>query len=352
MSLLNEIIDIRITEIKGNSTTDDFNSLLILLDEVPTASYGAETIVKQYTDSKGIYEDFAAGTEARVIADKIFSQPYVPNKILLATTRAEEAETFTSLYNLVTSIRDDFKFIISSADEDSTILEVSLLAETNKKIYGVTSSQVTILDVASTTDILSQLKNLNRTRTFLFYSNPIAEQRDYYIEAALISYMSQYKVGAATWSYKELVNVKPLTLPESLRIVLQNKHGNYFSVFAGKGNTFFGTTTSGNYIDVIFAEDWLRQTIQDNLATLLTDQSAGKIPYTQAGIDIVGNNLRATMQQAVTNGVLNSNFKVILPDYLNVSLADKTARRLNNVRLEGTLAGAIHKISIDCVISF
>ena len=85
-------------------------------------------------------------------------------------------------------------------------------------------------------------------------------------------------------------------------------------------------------------------------AVLSVLRSSNKIPFTDDGIDTVGNALRGALRADVTDGIY-STFTVTTPAASAVSSADKAARSLTGVTFTATLAGAIHLTTITGTVS-
>ena len=63
--------------------------------------------------------------------------------------------------------------------------------------------------------------------------------------------------------------------------------------------------------------------------------------------------MKASLRAAVNQGILAADPAptVTVPKVADVSAADKTARLLPDMKFTGTLAGAIHKVTITGVVS-
>jgi len=84
--------------------------------------------------------------------------------------------------------------------------------------------------------------------------------------------------------------------------------------------------------------------VQEAVYTVFVNSD--KVPYTEAGLDIVKYNILAAMQRfegtADVPGLLTPGTSaVIMPTIASISNADKLARRLTGVRFTAELAGAI-----------
>ena len=109
---------------------------------------------------------------------------------------------------------------------------------------------------------------------------------------------------------------------------------------------------SGNeFIDVIVGRDWLAARIQESVYALLVNND--KVPFTDAGITMVGTQVKNELALGVNQGYLTDDPapEVILPKAADVPPSDKAARFLPNVQFTATLAGAIQKVQIQGYIS-
>jgi hypothetical protein len=110
-----------------------------------------------------------------------------------------------------------------------------------------------------------------------------------------------------------------------------------------------GIMVNGEYIDIIRGLDWLDNFMKTSLLTLF--QTNPKIPYTNNGIGLIENIVRASLDEAVSNNVINDDYIVTTPDSASVSLSDKATRTLRNVKFTATLTGAIQRVVINGNIS-
>ena len=200
-----------------------------------------------------------------------------------------------------------------------------------------------ILDPSKDTDIISQLKALNRERTFVVYHRNADLS---YPEAGWLGSMLAKDAGSATWAYKTLIGFESYALSEADITTIDNKHGNYYVPLSGRNIMLDGKTTSGEYIDVIQGLDWLTSQIKINIANsfILSD----KIPYTNPGIAVIESMLRNSLNAAADRDIIDKeSIKVTMPDVRNITKSDKQARRLPDVKFEARLSGAIHKVKVQ-----
>lgn len=155
--------------------------------------------------------------------------------------------------------------------------------------------------------------------------------------------------GTNTWAYKNLKGVIASDYSSSEISSLESDNANYYTTLGGLGTTLNGVMLNGEYIDIIRGLDWLDNFMKNNLLVLL--QTNPKIPYTNNGIGLIENSVRASLDQAVVNNVINDDYIVTTPDSADVPITDKAARILRNVNFTATLTGAIHRVVINGTIS-
>ena len=112
-----------------------------------------------------------------------------------------------------------------------------------------------------------------------------------------------------------------------------------------------GVVASGEYIDVIQGIDWIKATMQFRIFNRL--QQAAKVPYTDKGASVVEAEMKAVLTEAVERTILSEDPAPTtnIPKVGNVAPENKQARLFPDCKFEGTLAGAIHKVTINGTIT-
>lgn len=165
--------------------------------------------------------------------------------------------------------------------------------------------------------------------------------------------------GQQTWAFATLAGITVDTLTPTERGYLDGDRTNFYVELAGRNVILSSSATlpgggfvaSGEWIDVIHGTDWLRVRTQEDIATLILN--AGKLPFTQGGIDAVGAALSRRLKQAERIGfLLAGSSSVSVPNLADVSSADRQARTLNNVTASAQYASAIHKVALNISLSY
>lgn len=325
------------TALSGSTPTDIATALASAINantEVPVTAVGAGAVVTLTNDVAGT----GYGVE-------------VTQNLTLAN--AASTETITDSLAAVGNFPANwYGLVITSRDEDD-VLAAAAWAEANKKLFGTASSSTAILNAASTTDIAAQLQQANYFRTFGFYHGAAATQ---YIEAAIMSYMFTYYPGQETWALKRLAGITYDNLSEGDSLAARNKNFSTFEPFRNFSVTQQGKVSAGEWIDVIRLRDALEDQIKVSIAGAMI-RADGKVPYTDGGIQIILNALRAPLDLNVQRGgiappEMDENDRVIpsytvsAPRAASVPVNDKANRILRDVKFTARLAGAIHVVEV------
>jgi hypothetical protein len=243
---------------------------------------------------------------------------------------------------------DDWYFLITSFNSNAYVLAAAAWIETQKKQYLCDLDESdTVTLAAGGSDTAQDLETLGYDRTSVWYHPSSADM----LGSSICGVCAPIDPGGETWALKNVSGVSPVSFTSTQKTNLRNKTANSYRTVGSDGRTFDGVTVSGEYIDTIRGLDWLENDMQ--VAVFNAIAGAPKVPFTDAGIALVENEIRGSLSRAVAAGVLAADPKpdVSVPRAANVSSANKAARILPDVRFTGTLAGAIHSITINGTVS-
>jgi hypothetical protein len=240
----------------------------------------------------------------------------------------------------------DWYFLHTTANDAVTVKEAAATIETLRKMYFFRDNAAGI-KTNSTTDIVSFLKGKSYMRTAFMWNDVSAEKA----EAALVGAIATFDPGSYTAAFKALVGVTPAVLTTSEQGFLDGKNANYYVEIAGVSVVRNGKTVGGEYIDVVQFSDWLQARIEETIFSRLVNSK--KIPYTDAGVAIIEADLRAVLLEGIRVGGLTNDPEptVTVPKVADVSSIDRAARLLPDVAFGANLAGAIHAVEINGIIS-
>jgi len=226
------------------------------------------------------------------------------------------------------------------------ILAMAAAIEAIPRLFGATSGDSDILTTV-TTDVASTLQLSAYARTFLIY-HPAPFKA---AAAAWAGKVLPLDPGSATWKFKTLAGIPVYTLTPTERSNALGKNSNIYERVAGNNITGEGVTSSGEFIDITQFVDFITARLQENIFFRIVN--ANKIPFTDAGIAIIENEVRGVMQLGISVGGFAADPPpvVTVPKAADVSSVDKANRLLPDVKFTATLAGAIHKIEINGVVT-
>lgn len=240
------------------------------------------------------------------------------------------------------------------------VYEMATFIETQRKLFGTVSQASGTLSAASTTDIAYLLSAANFNRTFGAYN---ADATDY-LDSGIMGRVFPYDPGSITWNFKTVSGITADNLTSSQITALENKDFNMYVTAGGVDIFRTGVCVSGEYIDIIRGADWLQARIEEAIYQQLVNLP--KIPFTNKGIAIIENILRAQLENAIRVGFLsgdpldpNSNdenrktkpYIISAPLSSEVSSSDKANRSYTGVTFEAKAAGAIHTVTIAGVVT-
>lgn len=182
------------------------------------------------------------------------------------------------------------------------------------------------------------------TRSGFFYI-PGGQEMEF-PDCALLGRMLPTEPGAETWAFKRLAGCTPVALTSAEKTGLRTAHVLFYETIAGVQITRDGWALSGRYFDITHGVDWLEARIAERIYYLLA--SRGKLPYTDASVDLVRAEVLAQLRIAIDRNVVKADPEPIVtaPKVANVAPADRAARILPDVKFTCEAAGAIHKVVI------
>lgn len=171
-----------------------------------------------------------------------------------------------------------------------------------------------------------------------------------------------------TTKFKTLVGVTPLNLTETQASNIDARNMNYYAAF-NDGSAIYqqGVMYSGAYTDETHALHWLSSEIQTRVFNLL--KSTRKLPQTNAGLQMIVNQVALACRQAVRVGFLapgqwnqqgigsikegdylQEGFYIYVPNINEQSQTDREQRIAPNLTVLGKTAGGIHFALINGTI--
>ncbi len=234
--------------------------------------------------------------------------------------------------------------VCSPFSSEAFATEVADWVEARKKIYvAAVHDSATITAAVGGGDFADSFATAGYARTALIYTPDNGD----FADAAWLGKCLPFDPGSETWKFKTLATVSAVSLTPTHQVNLEAKSCNYYYEVAGINITTQGVVSAGEFIDVIRFRDWLEARISERIFGRLAN--AKKIPYTDRGIAIIEAEVRAQLREGVDVGGLaeDPSPTVTVPKAADANPNDKAARLLRNVLFTATLAGAIHKLTIQ-----
>lgn len=172
-----------------------------------------------------------------------------------------------------------------------------------------------------------------------------------YLAAAWIGDQLPYDPGQNTWAFKTMAGVSTSSLTTTQETYIRGKGGNVYTLTAGVASTFAGTCAKAQrYIDDQRFLDWQDTQIKLDFANL--QFQAGKIPFTDTGIQMVQLMVQASLEKGVrAGGWAPGSIVVTVPKAKDVSSTNKANRNLPDVKWSATLSGAVHTVQVTGTVS-
>jgi hypothetical protein len=247
----------------------------------------------------------------------------------------------------------DWYGLALDSNSKAEIMAAATWVEANKKLFTPHTNDTVCLDSGVTTDVMSELQDDELARTGVLYNgNEVFS----YAGAAWMGGRFPFVPGSYTWAFKSLPGVSVDVLEGGDIEAVHAKNGNVYTEVARTAVTQFGTSASGEFLDVTQGIDALTQDIQVRVFGRMANLP--KIPFTDAGLDIVGNEISGSLKSFVKSGFLDPGNEddvpapaVTVPKVSDISAIDRAARHATGFAFSARIAGAIHMVDINGVLS-
>lgn len=298
---------------------------------------------KTYDELDEIKKDFAESTPEYAAAKAIFEQgDKRPEKIAIACRDSVKSGLPTDF--LRTLLDKDWYFLLCTSVVKEEVLKISEMIElTGSKMFFTRTDKV---------EDAQAIKGAGKERTVVFYHKEISK----YPEAALLGAVAAAPVGSVTWKFKAIKGLSTMELSLHELAAIHEAGAITYVQKAGRGGTSEGITSTGVYIDIIHAKDYVKFNLEVQLQQLLNDTP--KIPYTDAGIALIEAQCTSVLKEAFNRGILAADekgqplYSVHFKKRSQISEDIRAKREYNEGSFEFELAGAVHGVKIKGSIRF
>lgn len=235
---------------------------------------------------------------------------------------------------------------------EADVLDAAAWTEAREKIYIAQSLDADILDGTASSVALA-LQAFGYNRTALIY-HATSTGTDGYLDGAWSSRGGGLNLdapnGVGIWAYKQLSGVTFDDVSEAEAAEIFAADANLYGRLKGLSFTSKGTMASGRFIDVQTSLDWIKVRCEEAVLSAFVGTPT-KIPYTDAGINMLKSAVQSVLDQGVSFGHLSPDEPPVwtVPRVTEVSDADKLARLLT-MSVTVTLAGAIQKLVLNITV--
>ena len=254
-------------------------------------------------------------------------------------TNNSPAETWVQALTAVEDANNEWYAATAETHVKADIEALAAAVQARSKIY-LTSTDDTDVPSSATTDVVSNLKNANYTRTAIVYLTNADTQ---YPEAAWAGSQLPRTVGSNDWCYKTASGVTADNLNATQRNYLTSKNCNYFNIVAGIASFKYGDMVDGRPISEQIISDWTVARMQEAIYFRLINTL--KIPYTKSGRTQIESEIRSVLAQGVANGAYAS-YEVFPPDLATISASNRANGIMGDFKFTAVLQGSVRKVTI------
>lgn len=238
---------------------------------------------------------------------------------------------------------------VDTTNDLADTVALSNFIDSKKERFAIVGLPATAENVAKIADTKKAFGN--SPRTIFFVSGADQAEAEYGI-GGLVGAVGNETVGAFTWKFRKIGGVKPVDLTVTQ---IQKLHENNAFTYVTKARldqTSEGKTLSGEFIDALHGDDWVKASLETELQKLLSNSK--KITFDSAGIAQIDATVTAVLTTATNNGIISVNpetnageFTVTTASRAQSSEEDIAQRNYTGLKFSYTRSGAIHTVKVN-----
>lgn len=234
-------------------------------------------------------------------------------------------------------------------NDNPSVAETLALAaniETLERIFIAVSADDDILEAAPT-DVGGVLAGFSYIRTALMY-HPTP---GLFPQAGWAAVLLPKDPGSVTWMFKTVVGIAATAFTPTELVNLDAKNVNRYIEVATLDMTEEGRMAGGLFIDETRGIDFTVARMRENIFGAL--KNADKVAYTDSGINIVVNEVWGVIGLAISQTIFTNDPAptVTALRAKDVSSVDRGNRLLPDVNFIARLAGAIHAVQVNGIVT-
>ncbi|QJD54318.1 structural protein [Aminobacter phage Erebus] len=372
-------VNVTLTRVDAFPTRRGFG-VPLLLSHVPVAGIlDATHRTKVYGSIEEVEVDHISSTEVYAAAEAAFSQNPRPLQIKVgfitfvpATGTAAELKTQLSA---IADYDNDWYWIgiVAALRDDDYLDGLVEWTEARTKFAIIDSNDVLMLSQADATNIAARHKGTVE-RTAVFYHDDASEYPGFALAASLGTRNFDQAESAYTAKYKTLRSVSVVNIgsaavqaitgftPALGQSTAAGHMGNAYVDIGGRNFVVEGSTLTPNvFIDEIHASDWIvARTEEETLGVLLNND---RVPYTDAGMELLASGARTVMRSADRAGLIANDIDpetgnyapavtFNIPSVFDVPASQRKARIAPEISVSFRYSGAVHYTTINYRMNF
>lgn len=278
-------------------------------------------------------KDFDTESKLYKMAIRLFMQKPQPQEVAIVGKLGKAVEGL----KLVLEENNDWFFLTCTDNSVEAIKAMSDLVAVNNKMFATT-----VNDYEDAKKLFKEVYD----NTFIMYHDDV----DSYVAEGLAVIMS-YSIGGKTGKFKTIQGVKGANI--TLTQLNELHKNNIFSYVEKLGvlQTSEGTVMSGEYIDIVLGEYWIRFRMEESLQRLALIND--KIPYTDFGIGMLVGAVEEVLSRAVKQTIIEEGqYKIDYTLRKDVPSNEVALRKYNYVKWTAMLQGAIHSAQISGILTY
>lgn len=331
-------VDVQITRETKPLSEKGFG-LPLLLATSKTVDY------KEYTGIEDVAADFDETTKEYKLLSRMFGQTPRPAEIavygFVYDSAADEPTALTATLNELIKTHNDFYYVVCPEQGDEEITALAEWTNTQDKLYGVTTSNVTLAET---------LKGKYDNTFILVHDEP-----DTYVAEGLIGACATRKIGSFTWTFKNVQGAGAVKYDNTTINRIHDANASTYINEAGLLMNSKGVVTSGEYIDVIQSTHYLKARLGEAVFRLLALKD--KVAFTDSGIALTVAEIEGVLSREVEDpitgdGIIardeagNPMYSIKAPRRADIPANKRAQRILPDVQWTATIAGAIEAVQI------
>ncbi|MEH7214781.1 DUF3383 family protein [Priestia megaterium] len=297
-----------------------------------------ESTYKTYSDISDVSPDFATTTEAYKKAAAIFAQTNRPATLAIATYDPAGTEVTTAAAAVEKYYEGDWFFVVTAGLELTDEIAVADYVEGKSfKFYSVKT-----VDVESR----NAFKTKNYKRVIDFYHPTPGEHPD----AALVGELGSQQVGENTWKFKTLTGITPIDINAAELESIHEDGAIAYVTKTGVGQTSEGFTVSGEFIDLLHGQAWVKANMESSIQGILMNNK--RVTMDSRGIALLDSAATTVLQQAFNQGIIaadvegNPVYTVSMLSADEIPDDERAQRIYNGLSFSYQQSGGIHSANV------